>query len=238
MTKEKTVQSEISGYISMLLRKHFGKGPTSVYVTINRPFITIHLHGFLAPMERILVKRGEVKRVLETRDLMMLDLKTGIIQGLKEVADLELNELYADWNLEKETGLIIGIMDEETEEDGKWTDDASEEAFRKRIEEASWKTEKVPGYTEAYWLSDRTVLVRRSGVLVEIEKELIKNGYVEELKLTKRPLEHKMLVEAGLEAVLKRTITETFLDWNFEEDKSYTVFLLEQKEKDAQDGLT
>ena len=81
-------------------------------------------------------------------------------------------------------------------------------------------------------------MVRRSGVLVEIEKELIKNGYVEELKLTKRPLEHRMLVEAGLETVLKRAINETFLDWNFEKDKSYTVFLLEPKEKDAQDGLT
>lgn len=232
MTKEKTVQAEVSGYISTLLRKHFGKGPTSVYVTLNHPFITIHLRGFLAPMERILVKQGELKRVLETRDLMMLDLKAEIIQGLKEVAELEVNELYADWNLERETGLIIGIMDKENEEDGKWTDDASEEAFRKRIEEASWKTEKVPGYTQSYWLSDRAILVRRSGVLVEIEKELIKNGYVEELKLTKRPLEHRMLVEAGLETVLKRAINETFLDWNFEKDKSYTVFLLEPKEKE------
>ena len=117
MAKEKTVQSEVSGFISTLLRKHFGKGPTSVYVTINRPFITIHFRGFLAPMERLLLKQDEGKRVLETRDLMMLDLKTEIIQGLREVAGLEVNELYADWNIERETGLIIGIMDEEARED-------------------------------------------------------------------------------------------------------------------------
>lgn len=231
MSKEKTIQTEISGYISTVLRQHFGKGPSSVYVTISNPFITIHLRRFLAPMERLQVKQRQVKRVLETRDLMMMDLKPEIIQGLKEVAGLEVTELYADWNLEKETGLIIGIMDEQAEEDGKWTDNASEENFRKKIEEASRKTEKVPGYTQVYWLSDREILVHRSGVLVEIEKELIKNGYVEELKLTKRPLEHRMLVEAELEGVLKRTINETFLDWNFEKDKSYTVFLLEAKEK-------
>ena len=44
----------------------------------------------------------------------------------------------------RETILIIGIMDKEDEEDGKWTDDASEEAFRKRIEEASCFQENHP----------------------------------------------------------------------------------------------
>lgn len=227
MSKEKTVQAEISGYMSTFLRNH-GKGPTSVYVTINHPFIAIHLRGFLAPMERLQVKRGEVKRVLETRDLMMLNLKVEITQGLKEVAGLEVNELYADWNLEKETGMIIGVMDENRKV-GKWTDDAAEQAFKRAIEEASRKVEKVPGRVEAYWLSDRILLVRRSEILVQIEKELIKNGYVEELKLSKRPLEHRMLDEVQLETVLNRDISETFLDWNFEADLSYVVFLLESK---------
>ncbi|WP_281862882.1 hypothetical protein [Planomicrobium okeanokoites] len=47
--------------------------------------------------------------------------------------------------------------------------------------------------------------------MVEIKK-LIKNRYVKELKLTKRPLEHSMLVEAGLKTAQKRTINENFLD--------------------------
>lgn len=35
MSKERTFQAEIGGYISTVLRKHSGKGPTSFYVTIN-----------------------------------------------------------------------------------------------------------------------------------------------------------------------------------------------------------
>lgn len=66
----------------------------------------------------------------------------------------------------------------------------------------------------SYW----AILIRRSGILVRIEKELIKNGFVEELKLAKRLLEHVLLKEVRLEHALKRTISEIFLEWEFEED--------------------
>ncbi|RLQ84930.1 Na-translocating system protein MpsC family protein [Planomicrobium sp. Y74] len=143
MDKEKTLESEVGSYISTLLRKHFGKGPTSVYVTVKHPFITIHFRGLLAPMEKLQVKQEESTRVLATRDLMMLDLKPEIIQGLNEVAKIELKEVYADWHLDKETGMIIGVMEEATEVPENWPDDSNPEAVRKEIMEASNKVEKV-----------------------------------------------------------------------------------------------
>ncbi len=232
MAKGKTLESEVSGYISTTLRKHFGKGPTSVYVAIKHPFITIHFRGFLAPMEKLQIQQEESKRVLATRDIVMLDLKPEIIQGLRQVAEIELKELYADWNLIKETGMIIGVMNEEATEDMEnWPDDANPEAVGDKIDEASKYAQKIPDQTDVYWLSDRTLLVRRSGILVRIEKELIKNGFVEALKLSKRPLEHELLEEVGLEQALNRTISEIFLDWDFEKDVSYIVFLLEPKER-------
>ncbi|WP_211656269.1 Na-translocating system protein MpsC family protein [Planococcus alpniumensis] len=232
MAKGKTYESEISGYISTTLRKHFGKGPTSVYVTIKHPFITIHFRGFLAPMEKLQIKQEESKRVLATRDIVMLDLKPEILQGLREVAEIELKELYADWNLTKETGMIIGVMNEETTEDTEnWPDNVNPEVVRKKIDEASRHAEKTPDRTDIYWLNERTILVRRSGILVRIEKELIKNGFIEALKLSKRPLEHELLEEVGLEQALNRTTSEIFLDWDFEKDVSYIVLLLEPKER-------
>ncbi|MGB6408189.1 MAG: Na-translocating system protein MpsC family protein [Planococcus donghaensis] len=230
MAKDKTVQTEISGYISTLLRTHFGKGPTSVYVTITRSFIAIHLRGFMTPMEKLLLKQEESKRILETRDILINSLKGDIIKGLKRMNDLEVKELYADWNLEKETGLILGVLEEEPDKDAfKGPSDVDEEAFRDKIQQASNNAEKVPGCTEIYWLSDRMILVRRSGILIRIEKALIRNGFTEELKIAKRPVEHEVLQEVRLEEVLKRSISETFLNWNFDADLSYVVFLLEPK---------
>lgn len=54
---------------------------------------------------------------------------------------------------------------------------------------------------------------------------------MEELKIAKRPLEHDVLQEVQLEAVLNRSISETFLDWNFDADLSYIVFILEPPPK-------
>ncbi|KOF10660.1 hypothetical protein AC739_08345 [Planococcus glaciei] len=228
MAKEKTLESEIGSYFSNLLRTNFGKGPTSVYVTIAEPFITVHFRGFISPMERVLINQKEHQRILETRDLMMDELKPDIMLELSKHLNNDVQELYADWNLEKETGMIISVLNgDDSEGFMPVPEDIDLEAFRGKIIEASNKAQKAPGSTTIYWLSDRTIVVRRTEILVEIEKALIKNGFEEQLKLAKRPLEHQMLLEVGIESVLNRSIAETFLDWNFEKDLGFTIFLLE-----------
>lgn len=227
MPQEKTTHSEISSYVSSLLRSNFGKGPTSVYVSIKRPFIAIHFRGFLAPMEAILIKQKEFQRVLQTRDLLMNNLRSEIILELWKIAGLEVKEIYADWDLENKSGMIIVVLNEEaTDETAEWPADIDQQAFMEAIDEGSLKAEKVPGKTETFWLNDRTILVKRSEILVRIEKELIKNGFVEELKLAKRPLERKVMSEVPIEAILNRSVMEMFVDWNFDDDISYSVFLL------------
>ena len=45
MQNSKTIQSEIGGYVSTLIREHFGKGPTSVFVIVKPPFVVVHVRG-------------------------------------------------------------------------------------------------------------------------------------------------------------------------------------------------
>lgn len=229
MPEEKTLHAEISSYISTLLRTNFGKGPTSVYVSVKRPYITVHFRGFMAPMEAILMKQNESKRILETRSLMMNDLRQEIKLQFLKIADLDIKDIYADWDLEKKTGMIIAILDEEPSEAFEWPDDIDQKEFEEKVDLASLKAEKIPEKTESFWLNDRTILVKRTGILVRIEKELIRNGFVEELKVTKRPLERQVMQEVQIESVLKRDVSEIFIDWNFDEDISYIALMLEPK---------
>lgn len=232
MAVEKTVQSEIGGYISTLLRDHFGKGPTSVYVTIRNPFIAIHFRGFSPPMETILLKKNEWKRVLETRDLLIHELQDDIKKNLWRIAKMDLHEFHADWNLEQETGMLIGVMNQEVQEDDfQWPAEIDKKAFEQKVAKASERAEKKPGSINSYWLNERTVFVKRNDILVGIEKELIAEGYSEILKLAKRPLERRLLLESHPEKVLGRNITEVFLDWNFHDDIGYIVLLLEPVKK-------
>lgn len=228
MSEEKTDQSKIASYVGKLLRDNFGKGPTSVHVTMDVPFLVIHLRDFLAPMEAILVQQKEIKRVEETRDVLMDQLKSEIQLELQYIAGIDLKELYFDWNLEKKTGILIGVLHEDTETcDGKWPAHLNLKQFNKRVREMSEWSQKIPEETESFWLNDRIILIKRTGVFVQIEKELIKNGFTEELKIVKRPLERRLIQQAHLEQFIDRPIVEAFMDWDFNGDKGYMILVLQ-----------
>ena len=227
MSNEKKLHNEVGSYISTLLRDHFGKGPTSVFVTVKPPFISIHLRGFLAPTEKILLKQQEHQRVLETRDLLMNQLAADIKLDLWKIGKFEIEDVYADWNLDDQTGMLLAVMaDRSSSEDIDWDSGINVESIREEVEEASRKAQKIPESTDLYWLNNRMLLIERSGIFVEIEKELIRGGFIEELKLVKRPLERKLLLQTRIEAILKQPILEVFLDWNFITDKGYIILLL------------
>ncbi|KYG58701.1 DUF2294 domain-containing protein [Planococcus maritimus] len=227
MQEARPIQSEVSGYISNLLRQHFGKGPASVYVTIKRPYITIHFRGFVSPMEQILLDQEEDIRVLETRNFMFNALKTEILQELLNITQLNFTELYVDWNLSLKSGMFIGVMNEELAWDSfEWPEDTQRDVFHKQIERVNEKAARIPDKIDTLWMSNRTLLLKRSGVLVGIEKALIEDGFVDMLKLTKRPLEHKLLKAAPLHHVLQRNVDEIFMDWNFSQDVGYIAFIL------------
>lgn len=223
---DSNVYAQISSYIGRLIREKFGKGPASVFVTIKYPFITIYLKDFLAPMERVLLNKGEIKRVEETRDVLMEELLPEIISQLHKLADIDVKDLHYDWNLDNHSGMIFGwIPGKKMEEGLPGVSEDVEQAFYNEINEASKRGQKMPEKTEVFWLNDRTIVTKRTGILVKVEKELIKNNFTEELKLTKRPMEKRLVDQRKLETILDRHIEDTFVDWHFSEDIGYFVFV-------------
>lgn len=232
MKIEKTLEMEIGSYISALMRSYFGKGPTSLYVTIKPPFIAIHFRGLLTSTEKVLVKQQKWRHVLEIRDLLMNDLKQEIIQELWKIDKLEVKELYADWNIRSTSGMIFGIIDSEKHvQEIEWPAGLVEKDFIDELIKASLKTEKHPGSRKIYWLNDRTILVKRTEILVPIEKELIKKGYEKELMMAKKQLESKVFHEVQLGKTIQRKITDHFFFWKLEEETGYVVFIVEPEEE-------
>lgn len=231
MQNAKTIQSEIGGYISTVIREHFGKGPTSVFVIVKPPFVIVHLRGFLSPTEKILLQKNEFKRVMELRQLLIEELKPAISQAFSSSSGHKVEEIYADWHLEKQTAMLIGVMtDPEATSEFEWLSEAKYEDLHASVVEASRKAEKKPENTKLFWLNDRTLLIERTGFLVEIERELIRSGLIEELKQVKRPLEKRLLLkETSFPNLLNRDIREIFLDWEFSIDRSFILVLLEPK---------
>ena len=223
MPQEKTVESIISGFTATILREHFGKGPSSVYVTIYKSFVCIQLRDFLAPMERILLDQNEKNRILKTRDLLMIELMAEFKKNFWKEADLDVVELYADWNLDDYSGMILGVLEEPKSHKLRWPEEVDEQALRKEVIRLSIAGQKEPAETNFHWLSDRTLLIERLGIFTLLEKELIKNEFQEALKLAKRPLEYVLFAESQLPAIVKRPLIGIYVDWDFEEDKGYAL---------------
>lgn len=227
MTNDQSIQQEVENYVSSFLAQQFGESPQSVRVAIQAPFIVIHLHGFSIPSEKILLKRNEAKRITKTRDIMMNSVKPELIEELANITGFNVSEIYADWNLVKESGMLIAALDAEIDQASLESPaEVDTSALKEKVINMSKKTQKEPDFIAVYWLNDDTILVERIGTMVDIEKELIKNGVTEELRLAKRALEHRAMEFIKLKPVFNRDIDELFVDWNFEEDKAYMVFVL------------
>lgn len=228
MEKTQAKHGEIAGCIGKLIRDHFGKGPTSLFVTLEHPFLVIYLRDFLAPMEAALMERDEHKRVEETRVLLFKKLETQMRAQLEAIAGAAIREVYFDWDLQQKRGVILGVMSEDTSEcEAQWPAHLNHQKFNDKVKEVSEGGQNVPATTESFWLNDRTIVIKRTGVFVKIEKELIQAGYIHELKEVKKPLELWMMHRAGLESLIDGSITGTFAAWHFTGNKGYAVLILQ-----------
>lgn len=142
-----------------------------------------------------------------------------------------INEWYFNWNFEARSGMIWAVMDDEPSEEFSWPGHLSQQAFERKIVNMSRRGQKEPDYTEAFWIDDRSIMISRFGVFVEIEKELIHAGFEEQLKIAKRPMERRLFQEEDMQPILQRKIADVFTDWNFETDKGYMVLALEPEKK-------
>lgn len=229
MAQEQHSQALISTYIQHFLEERFGEKPEQVTVTLRHPFLLIHLTDFILPTEKTYMERGLWNKVLEIRDLLVTAVKDELMDGLQQYSANKLTDLYADWNLRKNSGVLIATFEKDGWQDEfPWPNEVDEAILRKIIVLNSMTTQKVPDQTNFYWLNDQILLIERIGILIDIEKQLIQNGVTEQLRLAKRPLELRITQLFNLETVLNGRVLDLFVDWNFKKEVSYMVLLLEK----------
>ncbi|MDQ0970863.1 uncharacterized protein YbcI [Neobacillus niacini] len=220
--------AELSSYISKILRDHFGKGPESVHVSLGRTFIIVYIRNFLTPTEKVLINQNQDESVQQTRDLVMQTLIPEIKAYIKIVTGMEIREFYYDWSLQNKSAMLTGISTDSTSTDYPITEEFIGKAeLINEIIHLSSESEKKPEEIYASQVNQRTILVIRNGILVRIEKQLIRQGMQEQLKLAKRSLEKGLLHNNNhFEAILDTKVIDIFVDWDFDLDKSVIVFVI------------
>ncbi|SMQ83295.1 Uncharacterized protein YbcI [Bacillus sp. OV166] len=226
----KQVQTELAGYIGRTLRENFGKGPESVYVSYNHTILTVYLRNFISPSETVLLGQQQEAMIQTTRDLLMQKLIPEFKAYIKILTSIEVNEFYYDWGLHNKSGLFVCIGSTSTEieiNNEKTYNYHGQESLHQEINRISLQAEKTPEEVVSYLLNERTLVVIRNGILVPIEKELIRLGNFEILRIAKRNLEKRLLhSSSNFESILQTKVNDVFVDWDFYRDKSVIVLIL------------
>lgn len=225
------MQVEISSYFGRLLRDTFGKGPEAVNVSIGHSFITIYLRNFLTPAEKVLMEQDHEIIVMQMRDKLMEMIRPELIGYIETVTGRKPEEIYYDWELQHRSGMVLGVFPETVR-----GNEQLQEAYigkigiEEEVVRISRQSQKEPEEIFSCEINPRTVVVVRSGILVRIEKELIRSGSGDLLRRIKRKLEKGDLQNnARLESLFQRRIVDSFVDWDFARDKSFIVFVLDPR---------
>ncbi|MBM7096192.1 DUF2294 family protein [Bacillus sp. H-16] len=229
---EKTADyAELASFTGKLLRDNFGKGPSSVYVSIEHPFITIYLQDFLAPMEKVLARQNREIKIEETRDMLMEELIPEFKGQIRGMLNVGISNVYYDWDMQNQSGFIIGIIDEECVDDTPlpFPYYKEKERIHDHIIKVCEIAQKGPEHIDSYFLNDRTLVIERHGIMVEIEKEMISTGFSDQLRLAKRKLEKRLLDPKLVESLLNVHVQDKFVVWDFKRDTSYITFILKPK---------
>lgn len=147
------------------------------------------------------------------------------------VTGVKPEEFYYDWSLDNKSGMLVAFCPEPipggNDVNAAYEGKAELEQEMMRI---SQQAQKIPEELVSYEINARTLIIIRNGILVRIEKELIRLGYSELLKSVKRNLEKSYLHNtSSFETILKKRVTDVFVDWKFYTDKSITVIVMNPK---------
>lgn len=231
MAKQTTSHQHIANYMGKAIQNHFGKGPKNVHVTVAPPYVAMYIKGLLLPTENILLHQDQEHSVMKTREMIVEELNHHIQPEVENLVQGSIRQWYADWNLEAHTGMIWAILDQPREPSQGWPAHLNQQMFERKVNNFSTRGQKEPEAIQTYWLDNQTIMIERTGVFVEIEKALIEQGFVEQLKIAKRPLERKLFRDEHMETLLQRNVLDIFTDWDWDKDKGYMVVTL-QREKD------
>ncbi|NHN31783.1 DUF2294 domain-containing protein [Paenibacillus agricola] len=221
--ENKEIISQLSSYIGKLLRERFGKGPESIHISLDSRCVTLQLHNFIGPVEKLLLEQQKVEAFRDTRVLVMESLIPELSRFIEQTIGHEIEDMYYDWDLETHSGIVVGLFKSAAghEEDAY----ANKHAIHERIRKVTKDCEKMPDDVHSFWASPKTLVIIREGLLVLIEKQLVELGYESTLRIAKRILEKLHFAkDVQIEAILDRTISGMYLDWKFDKDKSILVY--------------
>ncbi|MEH7237858.1 Na-translocating system protein MpsC family protein [Bacillus sp. JJ1562] len=221
ITKQEEL-TQISSYVSKLIKSKFGKGPETCYTSISDQYIIVHIKKFMTKIEYELVRKEDYTTAGKIRKNIMVDLLDPIQEMLEEICDKPITQLYQDWNFQKNTGVLLAVV--KAEQKAEMENSLEFMLLRNEISKQSEFYQYQPNEQNFTKIGELIYIIRSAGYLLPIERILIEKGMhileERENKIRKR-------YDANIyrfNKIIKKEITDIFMIWNYKNDESYKIF--------------
>jgi len=206
-------------YSNTLCKSQFGKNPESIEIRSNERSIVFFYKGLTEERDERLPKDPD-ERYTHIYILLEQFIFPSLRPKIEKLTGKKTEFSFIDWKIETDTAAISILFkpgEQEYEEDlyvGK-------AEIHRVVEAVTDKVQKAPVSIESFWLDKHLLLIIRTGLLITLEKKLVKKGFNSQLRVAKREVELDGFIgELPIIDLLHRKLDTAYLDWAFEDDIS------------------
>lgn len=104
------VAAAISSLTEQMLGEYTGRDPTAARTHIDRDLVTVVLDDALTKGERSLVRDGEQRRVLETREAYQRTMRDDLVGGVEKLIGREVVAFMSSNHIDPDVSVEIFIL--------------------------------------------------------------------------------------------------------------------------------
>jgi len=217
----------LSSTFSKLLKRSFGKGPESCFVSSHDSRLIIVIRHFLTPPEEVLLQKQKIGLIDRFRSAVMDVVVDEFTEEVSRVFGDSYPSYYADWDYTTNSALIL------LEGQGKkpWLDYRSytrfQELLSEEISKLSAGLQKRPSMIDVVKVHQNLVVTVCEGVLMPFEKVMYEQKHYALLSERSREIKQGFVAKLNeFEHVFGRKIANLYLTWDYKNDKSHMFFSL------------
>jgi uncharacterized protein YbcI len=217
----------LSSYFSKMIKLKFGKGPEMCSATMRNNLLVVRVQHFMTSTEKVLCENNEVGLALRVRSILLETIFEEIRSDISALTGLKISSFYHDWDFESDQGLLLFVAGSAIEFQDSHVNEEYELTLSERIQTVCERVHKRPIIINILKMSSSICAVECLDALIKTEHLLHRNGYHDilmERSVEIRKCFHQFKEE--FEEILNSRVSQTFLFWDYDHNKSYLIFCL------------
>ncbi|MFD2614781.1 hypothetical protein [Paenibacillus gansuensis] len=206
----------VTKLVREVLLHTFNTEPQVLEIKDDGDYLLVYMRNFMLPYTMV----GD--EYTEIRVPMFTSVVPKVAEYVTEVTNLKNTPIFFDWYPENRSACLTVLLKDPVSLDNMYPKKAEVHLETNIITK---DVEKLPEKVFSFWADPSHFIIIRQGFLIQIEKELIKLGFQDTLRISKRSLEkayfdnHLMIAK-----LLGKHPSGVYLDWDFQLDWSVLVY--------------